>query len=176
MSKPFSRPLFLDTTVLSNYASTDSVDWLVSTFDGLQTVPAVKGEMSQGYDAGYTYLKNAVDVLEAGEIQIKESAATELQEEYPEIQQRLDLGEAEALVAALTNGGTLASDDAQGRSLASSYDVPVTGSIGLLVRGIVEGQLTVETADEWLTTWVDKRNYFSPVESVMAVLPDGFEK
>jgi hypothetical protein len=41
MSESFSRPVVLDATVLSNYASTDSVPWLTTTLDALQTVPAV---------------------------------------------------------------------------------------------------------------------------------------
>jgi len=39
MSEPVSRPVVLDATVLSNYASTDSVTWLTTTLDDLWTVP-----------------------------------------------------------------------------------------------------------------------------------------
>ena len=39
MSEAFSRPVILDATVLSNYASTDAVSWLTTTLDELQTVP-----------------------------------------------------------------------------------------------------------------------------------------
>jgi len=34
-------------------------------------------------------------------------------------------------------------------------------------------ELTVETADEWLTTWIEERNYYAPVDSVTAALPEG---
>jgi len=66
------------------------------------------------------------------------------------VRERLDPGEAQALVAALSAGGTLATDDGPARSLASEYDIAVTGSIGLLVRGVVRNELSVETADTWL--------------------------
>jgi len=92
------------------------------------------------------------------------------------VQTRLDPGEAEALVAAHTAGGTLVTDDGAARTLAAEYDVVLTGSIGLLVRGVVREELTVETADQWLTTWIDERNYYAPVDSVTAALPDDFEK
>jgi len=45
----------------------------------------------------------------------------------------------------------------------------------LLVRGVVLKELTVETADEWLTTWIEERNY-APVDSVTAALPEDFEE
>ena len=39
-------------------------------------------------------------------------------------------------------------DDETARTLAADYDVALTGSIGLLVRGVVRGGLPVETPDE----------------------------
>jgi predicted nucleic acid-binding protein len=92
------------------------------------------------------------------------------------VQTRLDPGEAEALVAAHTAGGTLVTDDGPARTLAADYDVTLTGSIGLLVRGIVRYDVSIETADEWLTTWIEERNYYAPVDSVTTALPDDFEK
>lgn len=41
MTEPLDRPVILDATVLSIYASTDSVTRLARTLDDLQTVPAV---------------------------------------------------------------------------------------------------------------------------------------
>jgi predicted nucleic acid-binding protein len=176
MSEPFSRPVILDATVLSNYASTDSVTWLATILDDLQTVPAVRTELKQGREVGYAYLEHALDVLESGRIGIAETAPEQLQQDYPEIQTRLGPGEAEALVAAHTAGGTLVTDDGPARTLAADYDIALTGSIGLLVRGVVLKELTVERADEWLTTWIEERNYYAPVDSVTAALPDDCEK
>lgn len=172
MSEPLVRPIVLDATVLSNFASTDSVTWLATTVEDLQTVRAVRTELENGREAGYTYLNHALSVLESGDIGVVETAPKQLQQDYPEIEDRLDPGEAEALVAAHTAGGTLVTDDGTARTLAADYDVALTGSIGLLVRGVVRDELTVETADEWLTTWVDEQNYYAPVDSVSAALPD----
>ena len=176
MSEPFSRPVILDATVLSNYASTDSVTWLTTTLDDLQTVPAVQTELEQGREVGYAYLERALEALEAGEIRIAETAPEQLEQDYPELQDRLDPGEAEALVAADTAGGTLVTDDGAARTLAADYDVALTGSIGVLVRGVVRGDLSIETADEWLTTWIDERNYYAPVDSVTPALPDDVDE
>ena len=176
MSEPLIRPIVLDATVLSNFASTDSVTWLATTLEDLQTVPAVRTELENGRGAGYAYLNHARAVLETGEIDVVETAPEQLQQDYPEIENRLDPGEAEALVAAHTADGTLVTNDGTARTLAVDYDVALTGSIGLLVRGVVRGELPVETADEWLTTWVEKRNYYAPVDSVTAALPDDVDE
>ena len=176
MTEPLDRPIILDSTVLSNYASTDSVTWLVTMLEDLQTVPAVRAELEHGCAAGYAYLDHAIAVLEGGDIGVVETASEQLQQDYPEIRDRLDPGEAEALGAAHTAGGTLVTDDGTARRLAADYDVALTGSIGLLVRGVVRGELPVETADEWLTTWIEERNYYAPVERVTAALPDDVDE
>ena len=84
----------------------------------------------------------------------------------------MDYGEAHALHATIIEGGTLATDDLAARKLADQRGVPVTGSIGLLVRLVRQGVLTVDEADTVLRRWIEKSNYFSPVESVREVLPD----
>ncbi|MCU4801124.1 hypothetical protein OB920_12155 [Halobacteria archaeon HArc-gm2] len=52
----------------------------------------------------------------------------------------------------------------------------LTGSIGLLVRGIVTDSLSIERAEQWFQTWVEERGYYAPVESVREALPDEFEQ
>ena len=79
-------------------------------------------------------------------------------------------------MAAHTAGGTLVTDDGPARALTADYDIVLTRLIGLLVRGIVLEELTVETADEWLTMWIEERNYYTPVDSVTTTLPDDFEE
>ena len=43
-----TRPLFLDTTVLSNFASSESIDCLTTMVDGGMVVPAVRDELPPG--------------------------------------------------------------------------------------------------------------------------------
>ena len=176
MSEAVSKPIVLDATVLSNYANSGSVEYLTTIFDDIQTVPAVRTELEQGIRAGYTYLAAAVELLDDGSIDTADSAPDMLGNEYATIQSRLDAGEAEALVAAHTVGGTLATDDGAARSLAADYDVSLTGSIGLLVRGVVLGTISIETADQWLATWVEERSYYAPVDTVTEALPDEYEQ
>jgi len=155
MSGALASPVVLDATVLSNFANSDSVEFLTETLANPHTVPAVRTELEEGVAAGYRYLDVALDIIDGSGIDTADNAPDILSEEYDTIQVRLDAGEAEALVAAHIAGGTLATDDGAARSIAADYDVSLTGSIGLLIRGVVLGAISIDTADSWLTTWIE---------------------
>jgi hypothetical protein len=63
MSEPVSRPVVLDATVLSNYASTDAVSWLTTTLGDLQTVPAVRTELEQGREVDKLHVWKLISVI-----------------------------------------------------------------------------------------------------------------
>lgn len=170
------EPLVLDATVLSNFASSGSVSWLTASFSGLQTAPTVERELRNGVESGHSFLRPAVRAIDDAEIAVSGSAGevvplTEAHDAF----QRLDLGEAEALVIAGETGGTLATDDVAAREFADVRDVPTTGSVGLLASGVHRDLLSIETADEWLDTWRNERGYYAPAESVSEVVPSESE-
>jgi predicted nucleic acid-binding protein len=165
-------PVFLDATVLSNFASSGSIDWLVTLLDRPAAVPTVRDEIERGREHGHRFLDDALDALGEGIPLLEVNGDTVPLEDHG-IRRRLDAGEADSLIGALEYGGTLATDDLAARRLASECDVPVTGSIGLLVLGIECGTLDVDTANGWLATWRDERGYYAPVETVEEALPNG---
>lgn len=167
------KPLVLDSTVLSNFASSESVSWLVSAFSELKTAPAVERELRRGLGEGHRFLRPALAAIESGEISVLRPASDAVhQSQFSEVFRRLDRGEAEALVAAVLEDGTLVTDDGAARRFAGDRGVPKTGSIGLLVNGIVRDELSVERADGWLNVWREKRDYYAPVETVAEALPN----
>lgn len=168
MPEGYPQPLFLDATVLSNFASTDAIEFLTEVLEAPIVVPAVRDEIEQGQQFGHDYLANAVEAFDNG---------LRVNDRPPEtgtvqFRDRLDAGEAEALRAAVEHNGTLATDDLAARDLADDHDVPVTGSIGLLVFGVEGGSIDRKTADEWLATWREVRGYYAPVESVEEIIDD----
>ncbi|MEF8883388.1 MAG: twitching motility protein PilT [Halapricum sp.] len=168
MTGGYSEPVILDATVLSNFASTDGVSLLTTVLESPVVVPAVRDELERGLEAGHEYLDTVVDALE-DDLPVQSLGSDRGRQE---IRDRLDLGEAESLLAAIEHGGTLATDDLAARKVADRRDVPVTGSIGLLVLGVESGYLDRGTADEWLDTWREQRGYYAPVESVTEILDD----
>lgn len=166
MSGGYPQPVVLDTTVVSNFASTDSISFLAAVLKSPVVVPAVRDELERGLDAGHEYLDAVVDAL-GEELPIQSVSADD---GVQEIRNRLDRGEAESLLSAIEHRGTLATDDLAARKVANQRDVPVTGSIGLLVLGVESGYLDRNTADEWLDTWRERRGYYAPVKNMAEIL------
>lgn len=171
MAGRLEQPVVLDTTVLSNFAASESTNWLVDFIERPAFAPAVGQELEQGLAEGHKFLADATDCIrdlpplpDVGRTEIGERITAS------RIRDSLDSGEAESLILAHEQGGTLATDDLAARRLAGEADIPVTGSIGLLVVGIKRGELDVTTADEWLDTWRADRGYYSPVESLGEII------
>lgn len=156
------HPVSLDATVLSNSASTDSIGFLVSILELPAVVPAVRDEIERGHRFGHDFLATAVEAFDDG-LPISDVPSETV---TVQLRDRLDPGEADAFRGAVEHDGTVATDDLAARRRADELNIPVTGSIGLLVVGIEHGRVDRETADEWLETWRDGRGYYSPVESV----------
>ena len=128
--------------------------------------PAVKTEIERGRDHGHEYLATAVAAI--GDTIPVRTVSTQASEPTSRIE--LDAGEAESLRGAIATEGAIATDDLAARQAATQQDVPVTGSVGLLVYCVSRGELSQETADDWLTTWREKRGYYAPVESIVEVM------
>lgn len=166
MPEGYSQPVFIDATVISNFASTNSIDFLVHILEAPIVVPAVRDEIERGTKHGHRYLTSAVEAFDAG-LGVSDVPSAERD---VKLHERLDPGEAETLRGAVERDGTIATDDLAARRLATELNIPVTGSIGLLVLGIKGEHINSETADEWLAVWRDERGYFAPVESVTELL------
>lgn len=161
-------PVVLDTTVLSNFASSSSIPSLFAIEETAVTVPAVRDELREGKGHGYDFLAEAL--AQVGE-KIPVIAITSDQvDRYPDLRSRLDLGETQALIGAIERRGTLATDDLAARHVACDHGVPIIGSVGLLVRGIRRDLLTIESANAQLRTWRKERGYYAPVDRIEEVL------
>lgn len=160
MGTVVARPTVLDATVLSNFASSGGVDWLVETVERPGVVPAVEGELERGLDFGHQFLAAAIEPV--GEEILRLEPSSGAASNIPESSEKLDTGEAQSLRCAVEYDGVLATDDLAARKLANRNDVPVTGSIGLLMNGIERDEVTPQTANEWLATWRTVRSYYAP--------------
>lgn len=147
-------------------ASTSSIGFLVNLLKMPVVVPAVRDEIEQGAELGHEYLSRAVEAFDEG-LPVSD-IPPDIAEEN--LRKRLDHGEAEALRGTADHDGTIATDDLAARRLATELNIPVTGSIGLLVLGIERGRIDTETADKWIETWRKERGYYAPVESVTELL------
>ncbi|MFC7018814.1 MULTISPECIES: hypothetical protein [Haloarcula] len=168
MPDGYPQPVFLDATVISNFASTNLIGFIVDVREAPVVTPAVRDEIEQGVDFGHEYQTSAVDAFDGG----LTVSGVPPETGGESLGKRLDPGETEALRGAFEQDGTLATDGLAARHLATELDVPVTGSVGLLVLGIKREYVDSETADEWIDIWRNERGYYAPVESVTEVLDE----
>jgi predicted nucleic acid-binding protein len=162
----YSSPILLDATVVSNFASSGSILFLVRLRESTVVTPAVRDEITQGFQLGHEYLESAIDAFD----DTLPARGVPQDELLAELRERLDAGEAESLRGAIERDGTIATDDLAARRIAKDRDQPVIGSIGLLVLGIQRGSIDRKTADRWLDIWRNERGYYAPVDSVNDVL------
>ncbi|MFC6614846.1 twitching motility protein PilT [Halopenitus salinus] len=152
------KPTVLNTTVLSNFSHVDSVELLVD-LPRIVTVDAVRDELEDGTNT-HPYLERALARLgEEITVIVPSSSVTALEETLLET---LDPGEAQALAVAEVSDGLIVTDDGDARATANQRQVDLTGSIGLLVRFVEDGHLSPDTADEYLTRWIDEAGFRSP--------------
>lgn len=53
-------------------------------------------------------------------------------------------------------------DDGAARDLAAGRGVQYTGSIGVLIELVDDGEIDESTADTWLKRWIDETSYRAP--------------
>ena len=153
-------PVVLDATVLSNFAYTDDLSLLDALPARVVTVETVISELRAGVEDGYEFLERATSAIDV----------VDVESEFSDLPTDLDPGETHALHVAREHDGTLATDDLAARGAARTLGMPLTGSVGILVRLVLRDDLTVDEADATLSRWINEVQYHSPVESIREVL------
>lgn len=161
-SDDYPPPVVLDTTVLSCFASTDDIHRLTDLPIRFVTVEAVSDQLHAGVERGHDFLASAVEAVDM--ISVEGTPGPTLDD--------LDHGEAHALYAAWERNRTIVTDDGPARDRATELGVPVTGSIGLLLRLVRQETLTADEADAILHRWMSAFQYRSPVETIHDILDD----
>lgn len=161
-----SPPAYLlDTTVLSNFAHVRRPD-LPRTVLGasLAVTPGVLAELRAGEQTGqvptcdWTWLTVLVPTA------AESALATDLE-------RQLDPGEAECLAVTVQRGYRFLSDDFAARRLATAKGLTVSGTIGILLKGVTSGALALPEADRLLAEMI-RHGYRAPVRSLHELLTD----
>lgn len=166
--------LYVDVASLATLASADLVGVLPAVVGNPRTSYAVRLELEAGIEAGHEVLARATewlrDPLEPGADDPGIAVAGSLvRQRKPELLERLAGSEASVLYQALAADVPLATDDRDVRTVADSYRVPVTSSLGIVARAVERDELSVRTADGALETWRTE-GHAVPVDSVRELL------
>lgn len=149
----------LDNTVLSNYAVVQRPDLLRTAFnDRLATSQQAFAELAAGMQRG------KLPDIDWSWLPIWTLKAVEIPH-YQQFLRRLNAGEAACLAIALGRECRVVTDDRDAREMAHRLRIPLSGTLGVLVRLVDIGSLSPEQADGFLAQMITA-GYRSPVASL----------
>lgn len=149
----------LDNTVMSNFAVVQQPELLRAAFgDAVATSQEAFDELQAGVEAG------KLPALNWTWLPIWTLNATEIVR-YRQICRRLNAGEAACLAMAVERGCRLLTDDRDARRLARHLQIPLSGTLGVLVRLMDLNHLGLAEADQLLRGMI-AAGYRSPVTSL----------
>ncbi len=166
---PRRRALFLDTVVLSNFALARQVGLLLDRYpDSLCTTVQVLEELLAGVQAGYGQLESVVGPIRRSVIPAVAVPLARL-DTYRDLRRTLGAGESSVIVVAHASRGTVATDDLAARQACARLAVKVTGTIGILLAAVRDGQIPLSKAERALSDMVDQ-GFYSPVRCLADAL------
>jgi predicted nucleic acid-binding protein len=155
--------VLLDNTVLSNFALVKRSDLLRKA---LGTAAATTADVMAEFEAGVEL--GRVPATDWNWLPILTLSSTE-KALYQQLRQYLNKGEAACLSAAFHREARVLTDDRDARVLAGQMRIPVSGTVGVLVRLIKINYLTLTEADNLLSEMIAK-GYRSPIETLESLL------
>ena len=149
----------LDNTVMSNFAVIERPDLLHVAFgSGLATSQQAIDELQAGVRLG------RLSSLDWSWLPVWTVEEAEMPH-YDRFLSKLNAGEAACLALALTRDCRILTDDRDAREFARRLKIPLSGTLGVLVRLIDIGSLRIEEADALLSQMI-AAGYRSPVTSL----------
>ena len=151
--------VLLDNTVMSNFAAVERLDLLRAAFgSGLATSQQAFDELLVGMQRG------KLPQLDWSWLPVWSLETVELPY-YHQFLSRLNAGEAACLAIAMTRDYRVLTDDRDARELARRLKIPLSGTLGVLMRLVDIGSLSLHEADALLSQMV-AAGYRSPVVSL----------
>lgn len=158
--------IVLDCCVVSNFALARSLGILETLYkDRAHITDFVAAEIMRGIQAGHSALEAIPKAALTGWLTETGLRTAEEKQLFRSLSQSLGLGEASSIAVAKSRRYLFASDDRVARTEAAPLKVPITGTLGILVRAVATGACDARIADECLSRMVEA-GFFSPVRSI----------
>jgi len=165
-------PTLIDANVLSNLASVDRLDLLNLLQDAIYLSSAAYDETQRGIEEGYEFLARVDQALADARFSVTTLEDKQEWRMYQTIPTKLHRGEAMSLAIARCRGWHLLTDDRATRMYAKTLGVGYSGTLGLLVRAIRVGRLTMDQGNHLLTEMIARARYRSPVHDLRDLLEE----
>jgi len=157
-----SELVVVDTTVWSNFAVARHPRLVVEVYPQGKSPRAVLNELEEGRRLGYF---PEVDLAWIPEVALDQKERGQARA----LAKALGRGEAECLAVAYNRQVGLLTDDRPARVHAQALGITPSGTLGVLLRVVSLGRLSVEEADELLAQMIQAR-FRSPVSSLRELL------
>jgi len=163
ISAPKLSFILLDNTVLSNFAVVGEKPLLLKLWpEQIGTTQAVLDE----YRFAVQHNLLAAGVWDSLPIFRLNDEEREIANRFSP---RLGVGERTCLAVAYNRSGVFASDDADARAVAKEMKIPVTGTLGILIRAVSQSLVSLPQANRLLCEMI-AAGYRSPVDRLDALL------
>ena len=140
--------VIVNTTVLSNFASVESLHLLHSLWERVYLSDQVLAEIQAGLDQGHSFYsgmeKHIFPFTEQGWLWLTALSSTDEFRLFGEIRSTLHDGEASSIAIAHKRHWTFLSDDKAARQTCIRLNVAVTGTIGILLALTKHQQIDME--------------------------------
>jgi len=158
-----------DSCVLSNFVLSDGMPILKRLYAGRAYITNfVRVEIARGIHGGHeklTAIRRAIKDGWPKEIAFKTQKEKAL---FEKLSVSLGSGEASCIAIARSRKYHFASNDRAARAEATLLQVKITGTIGILLRGIKENVIDINEGDRLLKRMI-KAGFFSPVTSLRVI-------
>lgn len=160
--------VILNTTILSNFARVGRLDLLQLVFGKVYISTDVYAEVQDGLAEGYDFYSALEEIIRAPESRrwVHLTALTDQElGRFTDILGALHRGEASSIAIAATRGWAFLTDDALARRTARKLKITISGTLGILVRAVKDGHLTLDEGNALLSQMIDA-GYYSPYDNL----------
>ncbi len=158
--------VIFDTMVISNFAKTGQLDLLRTLYsDNACCSGFVVAEVLRVFRQGHADLENLVKLLEEGWPRQEDLLTPTERRLYASISISLGDGESSCLALAVQRGFVFACDDRLARSEAVRLSIPLTGTIGILIKAVRISIIDIKKANTILKRMI-QAGFYSPVAKI----------
>jgi len=164
----------VNSTVLSNFAAAGRLDLLRDTAGPLYLPTDVYDEVQAGQMAGFAFYdgieQHITPFAPDGWLHLVAPTEDEVRLSVS-LPAHLHRGEITCLCIARQRGWGFLTDDRAARQQAQLWNIPLSGTIGVLLLAIQDGRLIVDEGNTLLQAMIDKAHYRSPTTDLRQLLP-----
>lgn len=151
--------IITDATVLSNFASVGRLDILINTIEVCTTKEVIE-ELKVCTEKGIFKFEVDVEVVRMN----REERST-----FSRLIERFGKGEASCLAVGMHQMIKILTDDFDARKFAQRMGIPVSGTLGVLVKAIENGTISNREGNEILHKMIE-RGFYSPIDNLDKIL------